>query len=66
MTIPVQEDRTIQCPYCGESMDVFINMTISDPQEYVEDCQVCCQPILMRVNVDDYGVAEISAIRENG
>ena len=34
------------CPFCGES-----NTTDADPanvgHEYVEDCQVCCRPILV-------------------
>lgn len=37
-------EQTVQCPYCWETIEILI-----DPQDvgqqYVEDCQVCCQPI---------------------
>jgi len=44
-------EELITCPYCGESITVLI-----DPedigQEYIEDCQVCCQPINFSVSSD--------------
>jgi hypothetical protein len=39
-----------QCPYCWEEIYFEIDMSM-DHQEYVEDCQVCCNPILLRVNI---------------
>ena len=47
-------DRSIHCPYCGESIDVLIDASISE-QEYVEDCQVCCRPINFSVSVEPDG-----------
>ena len=39
-------EQRVGCPYCGEPLDILV-----DPGdagfEYTEDCQVCCQPILM-------------------
>jgi len=41
-------EATVQCPYCGESIEILLDP--SDPsEEYIEDCQVCCRPITMRV-----------------
>lgn len=37
-------ERRIHCPYCGESITIVVD-TSADSQSYVEDCQVCCQPI---------------------
>ncbi|MDX1558433.1 MAG: CPXCG motif-containing cysteine-rich protein, partial [Marinobacter sp.] len=34
-------------------------------QEYVEDCQVCCQPILLRVVFDDNLTPHVEARAEN-
>ncbi len=58
------ENMNIQCPYCGESMLMFIETTVGD-QEYVEDCQVCCQPILMLVSVNGGDITSVEAVREN-
>ena len=33
----------IGCPYCGETIGVLVDPSDLD-QEYIEDCQVCCQP----------------------
>jgi hypothetical protein len=36
--------ESIHCPYCGESIELFVDDSV-DHQQYVEDCQVCCRPI---------------------
>jgi len=33
-----------QCPYCWESISILIDASIAE-QDYVEDCEVCCNPI---------------------
>jgi len=47
-------EEIVSCPYCGEAIEVLI-----DPQEvghqYIEDCQVCCKPIIFNVEVDSMG-----------
>ena len=45
------DTATVQCPYCGEDLDVFVDRSVPR-QEYIEDCQVCCRPITLRVTVD--------------
>ena len=43
------EEKLAQCPYCWES--IYFEIDLSEPnQEYVEDCQVCCNPILLRIS----------------
>jgi len=37
-------EKAIVCPYCSEQLEVLIDPTDIN-QEYIEDCQVCCQPI---------------------
>ena len=45
---------TIQCPYCGERIEIFVDASAGD-QHYIEDCQVCCQPIEFTLDVNDDG-----------
>lgn len=59
----LQEEKTIQCPYCWESITVLVDASVCE-QEYVEDCQVCCQPILLQVYCCDESVS-IRVNREN-
>ncbi len=57
-------EETVNCPYCGEAIEVLI-----DPQEagqqYIEDCQVCCKPIIFNVAVDSVGNLSVAVRDEN-
>ena len=35
------------CPWCGEPLELTVDPG-GGAAEYVEDCQVCCAPILVR------------------
>ncbi|MBK1850352.1 MULTISPECIES: CPXCG motif-containing cysteine-rich protein [unclassified Marinobacter] len=54
----------VQCPYCWEALDISVDPSVAE-QEYVEDCQVCCQPILLRVIFDDNLIPYVEARAEN-
>jgi hypothetical protein len=44
----------ITCPYCGEVFDTTIDISAGS-QEYIEDCQICCRPIVFRTTVGHEG-----------
>lgn len=44
----------IDCPYCGESLEILIESQ-ENQQRYYEDCQVCCQPILIEITPETEG-----------
>ncbi|MGX5200491.1 CPXCG motif-containing cysteine-rich protein [Aliikangiella sp. IMCC44632] len=44
-------DQSITCPYCWQEIDVLIDTSVTY-QEYIEDCQVCCRPIVFQVVAD--------------
>lgn len=56
--------KTISCPYCGEHIDILIDGSLPE-QEYVEDCEVCCRPIVLHVVIDGDGDAAVAACSEN-
>lgn len=62
--MPLIETRPLHCPCCGEIIEVVIDLT-AGPQQYVEDCPVCCQPMLLETVVDPEGEAEVIARAEN-
>ena len=51
---------TYTCAYCGQVNETTVDPSQGGAQTYVEDCQVCCRPLLLRVHVDD-GEASIDA-----
>lgn len=48
--------RRVQCPYCAESFETMIDASCGS-MSYIEDCQVCCQPIEFRLEVAAEGTA---------
>ena len=42
--------RDISCPYCGELINILVDPSMAE-QNYIEDCQVCCRPIVLAVTV---------------
>jgi hypothetical protein len=53
-------EATVWCPYCGEPVDIALDAGGGASQQYVEDCQVCCQPWRVSVTYDETGSASVS------
>ena len=53
----------IECPYCGEWINLVLD-TSAGPQQYIEDCQVCCRPITVNLDVDADGDALVQVRSE--
>ena len=59
-----QDEVEIECPYCGERITLLVDSSVG-VQEYIEDCQVCCRPIQLRVSVDEDGLPQVAVRRED-
>ena len=55
---------TVQCPYCGEMLELSIDNSIPQ-QSYIEDCQICCRPITVLVEVSPEGETEVEVRHED-
>jgi len=60
----LSETVWIACPYCGERIEVVVDLSVAS-QEYVEDCSVCCRPMVLDVAVSDGETAAVTARRED-
>ncbi len=58
------QSHLLMCPYCGEVISVLVDCSVTE-QSYIEDCEVCCRPIQLRVLVSDEGAAQVTAAHEN-
>ncbi len=58
---PIQTS-SVECPYCGEPVELVIDCSI-EQQDYIEDCSVCCRPILISVLIEEFPT--ISVKRDN-
>ena len=44
----------VQCPYCGERLETRVDLTAGE-REYIEDCEVCCRPIELGIELEEDG-----------
>ncbi len=51
---PIDAAIEIECPHCWQSYDSSVDLTLG-PQSWVEDCQHCCHPIAVDIEVIDDG-----------
>jgi hypothetical protein len=53
-------EESLDCPYCGARVTMLVDPSVAE-QRYIEDCEVCCNPIEVTVVVRDGEVAWIDA-----
>jgi hypothetical protein len=51
---------TVYCPYCNETVEISLDPSGGASQEYVEDCDVCCQPWTVNVQYKEDGTAAVT------
>ncbi len=54
------EEHFFPCPYCWEQISVLLDLTAGG-QKYVEDCEVCCQPITISYEAADGELGHFAA-----
>ena len=62
--MPALTEKPISCPNCGETITILVDDSLPE-QQYVEDCQVCCRPIVLSVSVDSDGDGVVVVSAEN-
>lgn len=45
-------EHFFQCPHCWQTISMLLDKSILK-QEYIEDCEVCCNPIKVTVQIED-------------
>lgn len=58
------QESQVYCPYCGEPLTILLDSEDSDA-EYIEDCQVCCQPMVVTLMSESDGSLSASVRRED-
>lgn len=44
----------VQCPYCGERFETHVDVTAGE-RTYIEDCEVCCRPCELAIELEENG-----------
>jgi hypothetical protein len=45
-TSAMEIEYEFDCPYCWQPITMLLDLSVSR-QQYVEDCEICCRPILI-------------------
>jgi transcription elongation factor Elf1 len=54
------EEHFFQCPYCWEQISMLLDVSVGS-DKYIEDCEVCCNPIEVRIAFEDGELVLFSA-----
>ncbi|MBL8150572.1 MAG: CPXCG motif-containing cysteine-rich protein [Blastocatellia bacterium] len=50
----MEEEIFFTCPHCWQEISMLIDLSVCQ-QTYVEDCEVCCNPIEISYSTDQEG-----------
>jgi len=53
--MPLESEAAYTCPCCFEEQWVGVDPSAGRKQQFVEDCPVCCRPIVFRILIDREG-----------
>ena len=59
----MDDSFTITCPYCGEDVEIYVEADVEGG--LIQDCEVCCNPWLVRV-LDEDGERTVDVSRADG
>ncbi len=62
---PVEDEYTFACPYCFTEISMTVDYTGGRRQVFTTDCEVCCRPIAIRLEVGSDEVTSFSAEQES-
>jgi transcription elongation factor Elf1 len=54
------EEHFFQCPYCWEQISMLLDVSVGS-DKYIEDCEVCCNPIEISIAFEDGELVLFSA-----
>jgi len=54
------EEHFFQCPYCWETISMLVDTSLNI-QSYIEDCEVCCNPIQISVGFQAQEIVHFNA-----
>ena len=54
------EEVALTCPACNAPISVLVDGSAGS-QSYIEDCEVCCRPLVIRVMVSGQNIDSVQA-----
>lgn len=48
------------CPYCWQEISMILDLSVA-AQSYIEDCEVCCRPIRISYEAENFDLINFDA-----
>jgi len=62
---PVEDEYAFSCPHCSAEISIAVDCAAGRRQAFTYDCEVCCRPIAIRLEVNSQGVTSFSTEPES-
>ena len=53
-------EHAFTCPFCGAEISMVLDLSVQR-HTYVEDCEVCCNPLEISYTVEDDAIVDFEA-----
>ncbi|MRT16883.1 CPXCG motif-containing cysteine-rich protein [Vitellibacter sp. q18] len=54
-------EHFFQCPHCWEEISMLLDASVPH-QKYIEDCEICCNPIEIEVRFEEAELVGFEAV----
>jgi transcription elongation factor Elf1 len=58
-------ENSFLCPYCSTDNSLSIDFSAGSNQRLLTDCEICCSPIIVEVQIDSEQDIYLNAYKEN-
>lgn len=56
-------EKFFECPSCFEKISMLLDVSTEGEYSYIEDCEVCCNPIQLEYKVLKHKLQNFSAVK---
>lgn len=61
-----ETEKFFKCPYCLQRISMLLDVSQDDYQTYIEDCEVCCNPIQISYRSEEGEIKSFSREKTQG
>jgi len=58
-------EEQFSCAYCGAPNSLSIDVSGGQSQKFLTDCEVCCHPLVVKIELSGEEILSIEVFREN-
>jgi len=55
----MEDEHFFTCPHCWQTVSMVLDLSIAE-QSYIEDCEVCCNPIQISYRAENFELTDFS------